>query len=103
MFNRRSGTVAALAAVVVLPAIAASAQEPQPQPQSQSQPPARIGNRWDGLSHQPTQRDVGAAEQELGIAPRDQRERAINNDLDQIMQQLLSKEPNAPAAASGSR
>ena len=99
MFNRRSGTVAALAAVVVLPAIVATAQEPQPQ----TQPPARIGNRWDGLSHQPTQRDVGAAEQELGIAPRDQRERAINNDLDQIMQQLLSKEPNAPAAASGSR
>jgi hypothetical protein len=83
----------------VLPALAARAQEPQ----TQSQPPARIGNRWDGLSHQPTQRDVGAAEQELGIAPRDQRERTINNDLDQIMQQLLSKEPNAPAAASGSR
>lgn len=76
---------------MILPPLAAMAQ--------QEQPPARIGNRWDGLSHQPTQRDVGAAEQELGVAPRADRERAINDDLDQIMKQLLSKEPNGAAAA----
>ena len=105
MFDRRSGTAvarrAALAGALMLSTVLplpVFAQEPQPE----APPPARIGNRWDGLSHQPTQRDVGTAEQELGIAPRDQRERAINDDIDRIMQQLLNKEQNGPAAA-GSR
>ena len=86
----RCALVAALLAATLQSAPAGAQEQP---------PPARIGNRWDGLSHQPTQRDVGAAEQELGIAPRDQRERAINGDIDQIMRELLSKEPNAPPAA----
>jgi hypothetical protein len=95
--NQNSGAVAAglaaLAVVVMLSAV------PPPLAAQESPPPARIGNIWEGLSHQPTERDVGAAEQEHGIAPRDQRERAINNDIDQIMHQLLSKEQNGPAAA----
>lgn len=63
----------------------------------QRQPPSRIGNRWDSLSHQPTQADVGAAEQEHGLAPSAQRERAIDSEIDQLGRQLLDQERTDPA------
>lgn len=66
-------------------------------PTAAQEPPARIGNRWDSLSHQPTQADVGTAEQERGLAPRSDRDRAIDSELDQLGRLLLEQERTDPA------
>ncbi len=36
---------------------------------AQTAPPARDGNRWDGVAHQPTRDAVAAEEQHAGVAP----------------------------------
>src|SRR5260370_35755247 len=64
---------------------------------AQERTPSRIGNRWDGLSHQPTQRDVGAAERELGVAPPTEHDRALDDELERLDRQLLHPEhTNSP-------
>lgn len=62
----------------------------------QEQPPSRIGNRWDSLSHQPTQGEVGAAEREHGLAPPTEHDRAIDEDLERLDRQLLNQEQTNP-------
>lgn len=59
--------------------------------------PPRIGNRWDNLDHQPTQADVGAAEQELGLARSAEHDRAVDNELQELGSQLLQVEQTDPA------
>lgn len=55
-------------------------------------PPARIGNRWDSLAHQPTEADVGAAEQELGLAGTPDHDRQVDKELKDIGDELLNAE-----------
>ena len=85
----------ALAAAALLLAAATLA----PERASAQQPPSRIGNRWDSLSHQPTQGDIGAAEQERGLAPGTEHDRAISEELQRLDRQLLEQEQNDPAIA----
>ena len=61
-------------------------------PSSEGPPPARIGNIWEGLPHQPNQADVGAAEQELGLAPSSQHDRQVEKELQELGNQLLKEE-----------
>ena len=63
---------------------------------AQERVPSRIGNRWDSLSHQPTQGDVGAAERERGVAPPAEHERAIDEELQRLDRQLLNQEQASP-------
>jgi|ERR1700736_3896329 hypothetical protein len=67
---------------------------------AQQPAPSRIGNRWDGLSHQPTQRDVGAAERELGVAPPTEHDRALDEELERLDRQLLNQEQSSPPVNS---
>lgn len=84
---RSARVVIALVAAAVL-AFPAAAQQG---------PPDRIGNIWDSLPHQPTQADVGAAEQERGLARTGERDRAIDSELDQLGRMLLQQEGSDPA------
>lgn len=81
-----AGAVLPAVAVLVLPLSVAA----QP-------PPSRIGNIWDNLPHQPTQGDVSAAEQQQGVAPPPQQQRAIDSDIDQLYHQLLGTEQHDQA------
>lgn len=63
---------------------------------AQEEPPSRIGNRWDSLSHQPTEGDVNAAEQEWGVAPSPEHEQVLDDELEKLDRQLLSAEQHHP-------
>ena len=84
---------AVLAAAAVLLAGAPLLPE---QAAAQQRAPSRIGNRWDSLSHQPTQGEVGAAERERGLAPPTEHDRAIDEELERLDRQLLNQEQSNP-------
>ncbi len=93
LLRRRASSAALLIGALLLflapelPALQAAAEEP----------PIKIGNRWDGLDHQPRQADIGAAEQELGLSPSANHDRAVDNELRELGDQLLNAEQNDPA------
>jgi hypothetical protein len=53
--------------------------------------PAREGNIYNGIDHQPTAGAVQSQEQAAGIAPSDARERAENGDLSTLDGLLLAR------------
>lgn len=67
---------------------AAWAQTPQAQPQV----PAREGNIWGGVAHQPTAGGVQAEERAAGIAPPPQEQKVLNQDVDQLYRQLMKEQ-----------
>jgi hypothetical protein len=81
------------AALLVAPA----ALRAQPALPGDSPPPPRIGNIWDNMPHQPTEADVGAAEQEMGLAGSPQYEKQMNKELEDLSNQLLKDEETDPA------
>lgn len=82
------GLAVAGALFALVPA-AAWAQETQ-------NPPQRIGNIWDSLPHQPTEKEVTPLEHESGVAPDAAQQRDINKELMQLDQELLDKEKTHP-------
>ncbi len=91
------GLLFAAAALAPLPA---SADPPASAGTELTNPaPPRIGNRWDNLDHQPTQADVGAAEQELGLSRSAEHDRAVDNELQELGNQLLKVEQTDPAVS----
>ena len=63
------------------------------------QPPARIGNIWNAIPHQPAQGDVSSAEQGVGIAPNPSQNQRIDRELDELNRELLQRERSDPAIA----
>ncbi len=63
----------------------------------------REDNDWSGLSHQPDETEVLEQERAAGIAPSQQQENAVNNDIEDIYQALMSQtdriipDPKQPA------
>jgi hypothetical protein len=55
-------------------------------------PPARIGNRANGLSYQPTPGQVAPREQAAGIAPTAEQQKQTNNELFRMDAQSLKAE-----------
>ena len=62
-------------------------------------PPARIGNIWNAIPHQPAQGDVSSAEQGVGIAPNSSQNQRIDRELDELNRELLQREHSDPAIA----
>ena len=90
----RYALILAAVPLLVPPALRAQpAQAPgSPGPQWDSPAPPRIGNIWDNLPHQPTQGDVGAAEQELGLGSSAQHEQQVDKELKDLGDELLNAE-----------
>ena len=57
--------------------------------QKQTQPPARVDNIWGGYAHQPTEAEVLQQEKSAGIAVPQQRQKATNDEVDSIYQNLM--------------
>jgi hypothetical protein len=53
--------------------------------------PARIGNIWNGLPHQPTESEVLNAERAAGVAPTDAQARHQQQELDRMSRNLLRR------------
>lgn len=96
MIQRLSRTPATHAVVAAVLLLVVAPLLPERALAQEQRAPARIGNRWDSLSHQPTQGDVGAAERERGIAPPTEHERAIDEELQRLDRQLLNQEQTSP-------
>ena len=62
------------------------------QAQQQSQPPAREGNIWGGVAHQPTRGGVQEQEKAAGIALPSQQQKTLNQDVDQLYRELMTRE-----------
>jgi hypothetical protein len=56
------------------------------------EPPARIGNIWDGRAHEPDPATVDSDLKALGDAPKPGRERATNDEVEDLYQQLIQEE-----------
>jgi hypothetical protein len=68
-------------------------------------PPARIGNIYGGLDHQPTQSDVQDRERAAGVGANTAQQQRNAATVDQLYEQLLGRLPDDPAMgqASGMR
>ena len=91
---------AALAALLIAAPTPLLAQTTTPAPApgaGAGAPPARIGNVWNGKSHQPTAA-VKGREAEAGVAAPDQQKAQQNRQLDRMGQKLIDKAQNAGAA-----
>ena len=64
---------------------------------------AQNGNHANGLNYQPRPGVVRDKEEAAGIAPPAERERAMNNDLERLNQQLQNAENNDPLVHPGGR
>nr|ATZ76339.1 hypothetical protein P410_40 [uncultured Alphaproteobacteria bacterium] len=99
-FCRSVLSVAALilcTSMLVPPSVRAQSTAP-----ATSAAPARIGNIWGNLPHQPTQKEVGSAEQESGVAPAAKQQQQINDELQSLDRELLddaSKDAKLPKPA----
>ncbi len=94
----RSGVLGALALIAAGaggPAMAVGPGAAAPE----QQPPARIGNIWNAIPHQPVQGDVSSAEQGVGIAPNESQSQRIDRELDELNRELLQRERSDPAIA----
>ncbi len=89
---------AALAALLIAAPTPLRAQTTAPAPApGAGAPPARIGNVWNGRSHQPTAA-VKGREAEAGVAAPDQQKSRQNRQLDRLGQKLIDKAQSAGAA-----
>lgn len=86
--SRQAALVAVipLLGMLLLPAGAALADETF----ASNQTPARIGNIWGGLDHQPTETQVQGAERAGGVAPNAQEQSREAQTVQQLDQQLLA-------------
>jgi hypothetical protein len=64
--------------------------------QNAETPPARNGNIWDSIPHQPRETEVAPEERALGVAPSIAQEKALNEELDTIGKRLLEDESTHP-------
>jgi hypothetical protein len=71
----------------------------------QGEPPARIGNIYGGLDHQPTQSEVQDRERAAGVGANTVQQQRNAATVDQLYEQLLGRLPADPAMgqASGMR
>jgi len=70
----------------------------QEQPQ-ENVPPPRVGNVWEGLSHQPTESEVEGALQQQGLELPPSQQRRLNTEVEDLARQLLQQEQTDPAIA----
>lgn len=56
---------------------------------AQTTVPARDGNRWNGISHQPTRAAIAAQERQAGVALTDEQKRQEDQELDRVARSLL--------------
>lgn len=91
MFPRKVAGAITLAGLVSLavPAFAQSQTPSAPWPTSPNVP-SQIGNIWNGLAHQPTQAEVRSREQQSGIAPSNQQQNKLNDEVEELAKQLLN-------------
>ncbi len=62
-------------------------------------PPARIGNVWHGLAHEPVPASVTSQEQAAGISLPAQRDKAETEEVETLCERLLRDEGLATAPA----
>jgi len=62
------------------------------QAQQQPRPPAREGNIWGDVAHQPTRGEVQEQEKAVGIALPSQQQKTLNQDVDQLYRELVTRE-----------
>ncbi len=85
--------------VLIAAAVAAPAQLSLAQVQQQ-QPPPREDNIWGGLSHQPTEPEVLQQENAAGFALPSQQQKATDQNVEQLYQNLMEGTPSPGSAAS---
>jgi hypothetical protein len=73
----------------------AQAQEETPE----NVPPPRVGNVWEGLSHQPTESEVEGALQQQGLELPPNQQRRLNTEVEDLARQLLQQEQTDPEIA----
>jgi hypothetical protein len=61
---------------------------------AQSSVPAREGNIWNGIDHQPTRAETSQREKAANIAPSRSQEDRDATDVDELYWQLLHRSPD---------
>jgi hypothetical protein len=85
---RQAGTTAAILLSMAILAATAQAQ------------PARNGNVWDGKSHEPAAGAVESQQRSAGVAPAPEKEKALNNEVDNTADKLLEHRPGPSVVGS---
>jgi hypothetical protein len=81
--------------VLVAAALAVPTQASLAQAQQQKQqPPAREDNVWGGVAHQPTEPQVLQQEKAAGVSQSPQQQKATNQDVEQLYQNLINNTPS---------